>query len=90
MKKIIMLTILTLIVIFAALWMARYSIYPTQGGLFTAYRLDRFTGKVTYISGSRERDMWPQSKNDLSFLPDKPPKGWGFVPEKPNTSESNE
>lgn len=89
MKKII-LTILTLIVIFAVLWMARYSIYPTQGGLITAYRLDRFTGKVTCISGSRERDVWPQAKKDLSFLPDKPPKDWGFVPEKPDKSESNE
>ena len=88
MRKIIVL--LALIIIFVVLWMTRYSIYPTQAGLITAYRLDRFTGKVTYISGLRERDMWSQPKKDLSFLPDKPPEGWGFVPDKPNRSESNE
>jgi hypothetical protein len=86
MKKII---ILTLIVIFTVLWMARYSIYTTNN---ISYKLDRFTGSVTFLYGGMEMKVKyvKREKPDLSFLPDKPPKGWGFVPDKPNRSESNE
>ena len=89
MKKII---ILTLIVIFTVLWMARYSIYTTNTSPNISYKLNRFTGSVTFLYAGMEMKVKyvKREKPDLSFLPDKPPKGWGFVPDKPNRSESNE
>lgn len=50
MKKIIF--IICLLFGIAVLWMLRYTVYPT--GTNTAYRMDRFTGTVTYINGCGE------------------------------------
>lgn len=87
MKKII---ILTLIVIFAVLWMARYSIYTTNTSPNISYKLNRFTGSVTLLYAGMEMKVKyvERKKPDLSFLPDKP-KGWGFVPDEPEKNESN-
>jgi len=37
--------------------MSRYSIYPVHGEFNKAYKLDRFTGKVTLLIGHRESNV---------------------------------
>jgi hypothetical protein len=53
-------TIIVLCFLFgmAILWMSRFTVYPSGGGRdATCYKLDRFTGKVTYIKMGTEFDI---------------------------------
>lgn len=65
MKRVVI--ILCILAGLAILWMSRYSIYT---GSPIAYKLDRFTGKVTLLRAEHEHDI---TKVGLT-------KEWGFLP----------
>ncbi len=82
MKKTILIGI-TLLILFVVVWLGRYSIYPNKSSssVPSAYKLDRWTGQVTFLAISRELQIKKSpksasadksSKPDLNFLPDKP------------------
>lgn len=90
MKKstLLFLTIIYFITLGMVLFFFRYSIIPTHSRLGGSYKLNRLTGEISILYGTRELPMQvsvfrdkpsesPQKEEDLSFLPDKakvPPK----------------
>jgi len=50
--------VLCFLFVMAIVWMSRFTIYPSGGGRdATCYKLDRFTGRVTYIHMLKEFDI---------------------------------
>ncbi len=59
-----------LILTLAILSLFRYSIYPVHNSWITAYKLDRLTGNITILFGTKQIPL--EQNKDWSFLPDKP------------------
>jgi len=74
MKK-ILIVIFVFIVLIIPLWLIRFSIYPMTDS--TAYKLDRWTGKVTFYMGITEISTINyeiKTSADLGFQPDQSEK----------------
>ncbi len=65
MKK-IWIVVLALVVLIIPLWLIRFSIY--HSGIPCAYKLDRWTGKVTFYAQYTEHDIEKEKPKYLGPL----------------------
>ena len=59
-----MILITVAVIFFTTVWMARFDIVPAASpggdGIAVVYKIDRWTGRVDRIVGSRSREVLPQ------------------------------
>ncbi len=89
MKKTILIGI-TLLILFVAVCLGRYSIYPNKSSssVPSAYKLDRCPGQVTYLAYFREFQIKQPPKSVFADKPSKP--DLNFLSDKPKESEEEQ